>query len=236
VAAIILEPIGNTGGIITPPPEYLPIVRDICDRYNVLLIFDEIITGFGRTGQMFAAQTFDTLPDILCLGKGISSGYAPLAATVCRDHVAAAFWGEEEDQLEFADGHTYGANTVSCAAGLASIAEIEERDLPRQARRLGAQLVHRLEAVQDLGVVGEIRGKGLLIGVEFVKDPATKEKFPPDVKFGLQVGQRALQKGLLLRFDPDWIAFAPPLVMSEAELDQMMDIFTETVQEVLQSL
>lgn len=236
VAAIILEPISNTGGIITPPPEYLPIVRDICDRYNILLIFDEIITGFGRTGQMFAAQTFNTLPDILCMGKGIASGYAPLAGLACRDHVAAAFWGEEEEQLEFSDGHTYGGNPVSCAAGLASIAEIEERDLPRRARELGARLRHNLEAVQDLGIVGEIRGQGLLIGLEFVKNPATKEKFPPDLKFGLQVGQRALQNGLLLRFDPDWIAFAPPLVMSDAELDQMMDIFTRSVQEVLQSI
>jgi adenosylmethionine-8-amino-7-oxononanoate aminotransferase len=236
VAAVILEPIGNTGGIITPPPEYLPIVRGICDRHDVLLIFDEIITGFGRTGQMFAAQTFDTLPDILCMGKGMSSGYAPLAAIAFRDHIAAAFWGEEEEYVEFADGHTYGGNPVACAAGLASIAEIEERDLPRRARELGAQVWHKLEAVQELGIVGEVRGKGLLIGVEFVKDPATKEKFPPDAKFGLQVGERALENGLLLRFDPDWIAFAPPLVISEAELDLMMDIFTQSVREVLQRL
>jgi adenosylmethionine-8-amino-7-oxononanoate aminotransferase len=234
VAAMILEPIGNTGGIITPPPEYLPIVRQICDRYNMLLIFDEIITGFGRTGRMFAAQTFDTLPDILCMGKGMASGYAPMAAIAFRDHVAAAFWGEEEEEVEFADGHTYGGNPVACAASLACIAEIEERDLPRRARELGDRVRQRLEEVWDLGIVGEVRGKGLLIGVEFVKDPATKEKFPADVKFGLQVGQKALEKGLILRFDPDWIAFAPPLVISEAELDQMMDIFSESVREVLQ--
>ncbi len=233
VAGLILEPIGNTGGIVTPPPEYLPLLRRICDRYNVLLIFDEIITGFGRTGQMFAAQTFDTLPDILCMGKGITSGYAPLAALACRDHVAAAFWGEEEDQVEFADGHTYGGNPLSCAAALASIAEIMERDLPRRARELGGQLLHRLEAVQELGVVGEIRGRGLLIGVEFVQDTRTKERFPDDAKLGLRVGRRALEKGLILRFDPDWIAFAPPLVIGEAELDLMMDIFTERGQEVL---
>jgi adenosylmethionine-8-amino-7-oxononanoate aminotransferase len=234
VAAIILEPIGNTGGIITPPPEYLPIVRQICDRYNLLLIFDEIITGFGRTGQWFAAQTFDTLPDILCMGKGMASGYAPMAAIAIRDHVAAAFWGEEEDNIEFADGHTYGGNPVSCAASLACIAEIQERDLPRRARELGTQLIHRLEEVRELGIVGEVRGKGLLIGVEFVKDPLTKEKFPAEIKFGLQVGKKALEKGLILRFDPDWIAFGPPLVTSDAELDQMMDIFTESVREVLE--
>jgi adenosylmethionine-8-amino-7-oxononanoate aminotransferase len=199
----------------------------------VLLIFDEIITGFGRTGQMFAAQTFDTLPDLLCMGKGIASGYAPLAALACRDHVAAAFWGEDEDQVEFADGHTYGGNPLSCAAGLASINEIVERNLPQRARELGGQLLHRLEAVQELGVVGEIRGRGLLIGIELVKDLATKEKFPADAKLGLQIGRRALENGLILRYDPDWIAFAPPLVMSDAELDLMMDIFTESAREAL---
>lgn len=235
VAAVILEPIGNTGGIITPPPEYLPIVREICNRHTVLLIFDEIITGFGRTGEMFAAQTFNTVPDILCMGKGMSSGYAPLAGIAFRDHVAAAFWGEEEDEIEFSHGHTYGANPVASAAGLANIAEIEGRDLPRRARELGAELVRKLEAVQELGVVGEIRGKGLLIGIEFVKDPATKEKFPHEAGFGLQVGKRALEKGLLLRFDPDWIALAPPLIISQAELNQMVDMLTESVREVLQN-
>ena len=234
VAAVILEPIGNTGGIVMPPPEYLPIVREICNRHDALLIFDEIITGFGRTGHMFAAQTFNTLPDILCMGKGMSSGYAPLAAIAFRDHVAAAFWGEEDDQVDFAHGHTYGGNPVSCAAGLASIAEIEEQDLPRRARELGAYLWSKLESVRELGVVGEIRGKGLLIAIEFVRDPATKEKFSPELKFGVKVGERALENGLLLRFDPDWIAFAPPLVISEEELDHMVDIFTRSVREVLE--
>jgi adenosylmethionine-8-amino-7-oxononanoate aminotransferase len=117
---------------------------------------------------------------------------------------------------------------------LACIAEIEERGLPRRARELGDQLRQRLEEVQKLGIVGEVRGKGLLIGVEFVKDPLTKEKFPAEMKFGLQVGKKAIEKGLILRFDPDWIAFAPPLVTKETELDQMMDIFTESVREVLE--
>ncbi len=236
VAAVILEPIGNTGGIITPPPEYLPLIRQICDRHNVLLIFDEIITGFGRTGQMFAAQTFDTLPDILCMGKGMSSGYAPLAAIAFRDHVAAAFWGEEAAEIEFAHGHTYGGNPLACAAGLASIAEIEERDLPRRARELGAALVHKLEAIQELGIVGEIRGRGLLLGVELVRDPGTKQKFPADVKFGLQIGKRALEKGLILRCDPDWIALAPPLIIEEPELDLMVDILAESARETLAAL
>src|SRR5205823_29081 len=117
------------GGITTPPPEYLPRLRDICDAYNVLLIFDEIITGFGRTGQMFAAQTFGVLPDVLCMGKGMGSGYGPLAAIAFRDHVAAAFWGEDADNVEFSHGHTFGGNPLSSAAGVASIRAILDRDL-----------------------------------------------------------------------------------------------------------
>lgn len=236
VAALILEPIGNTGGIITPPPEYLPLLRSICDRHNVLLVFDEIITGFGRTGAMFAAQTFATLPDVLCMGKGMSSGYAPLAAIAFRDHVAAAFWGEEEQQIDFAHGHTYGGNPVACAAGLASIAEIEERRLPERARHIGALVRDRLRSIEDMGIVGEVRGKGLLIGIEFARDPATKERFPPEAQFGLRLGRRAQEKGLILRADPDWVALAPPLIVEEEDARAMVDILTESAAEVLRGL
>ncbi len=226
VSAVILEPIGNTGGIVTPPPEYLPLVRSICDRHQVLLIFDEIITGFGRTGKMFAAQTFGVTPDILCMGKGISSGYAPLAAVAFSDRVAAAFWGDDDD-LAFAHGHTYGGNPLSSTAGLLSIREIIERDLPARAVELGAYLRERLKQVEDLGVVGEVRGKGLLLGIEFVRDRASKEQF--EGAFGVAVGKRALANGLLLRYDPHWIAFAPPLIIERAEIDLAVDILADSI-------
>jgi adenosylmethionine-8-amino-7-oxononanoate aminotransferase len=236
IAALILEPIGNTGGVITPPPEYLPTVREICTRHNILLIFDEIITGFGRTGQMFAAQTFNTTPDILCMGKGMSSGYIPLAGIAFRDTMAAAFFGRDEDAVEFSHGHTYGGNPVAAAAGLACLSEVVERDLPRRAQEMGAYLRSRLDTLRPLGIVGEIRGKGLLLGVEFVRDPETRTPFGSEVKFGVQVGKTALRKGLLTRFDPDWIAFAPPLIISREEIDLMMDIFMESVEEVLRKV
>ena len=234
VAAIIVEPISNTGGIITPPPEYLRILREICDEFKILLIFDEVITGFGRTGSLFAANTFGVTPDILCCGKGMSSGYAPLAAALVSDRVAQSFWGEPG--TEFAYGHTFAGNPVSCAAGLASVREIIERRLPENARRVGAHLVQRLEGLRPLGVVGDIRGKGLMIGLEFVQDPATKRPFPPEVKFGLRVGKRAMQNGLLLRFDPHWIAFGPPLIVTEAEIDQMVAILEQSIREILAEL
>jgi adenosylmethionine-8-amino-7-oxononanoate aminotransferase len=234
IAAIIVEPISNTGGIITPPMEYLQILRRLCDEYNILLIFDEIITGFGRTGNLFAANTFDVVPDILCCGKGMSSGYAPLAAALVREKVARAFWGSPG--TEFAHGHTYAGNPVSCAAGLASIREILGRKLPENAQRMGAHLVHRLEGLRALGVIGDIRGKGLLIGVEFVKDFATKTPFPPEVKLGIRIGKQALRNGLLLRFDPHWIAFGPPLIVTEADIDQMVAILEQSIREVLREL
>jgi adenosylmethionine-8-amino-7-oxononanoate aminotransferase len=212
VAAVIVEPISNTGGITTPPPEYLPRLRQICDRHQVLLIFDEIITGFGRTGQMFAAQTFGVLPDIICMGKGMGSGYGPLAAIAFRDHVAAAFWGAEG--LEFAHGHTFGGNPLSSAAGLASVREIVDRDLCGNARRIGNHLRARMAELAPLNVVADVRGKGLLIGVGLQRDVAAGLPFPATLRFGHRVGKRALDRGLILRADVDWIALAPPLTIT----------------------
>ncbi len=234
IAAIIVEPISNTGGIITPPPEYLPTLRRLCDEFDILLIFDEVITGFGRTGSLFAADTFGVTPDILCCGKGMSSGYAPLAAALVSDKVAQCFWGAPG--TEFAHGHTYAGNPVAAAAGLASIREILDRRLPENARRMGAYLVERLERLRAFGIVGDIRGRGLMIGVEFVEDPATKRPFPAATRVGLRIGKQALRNGLLLRFDPHWIAFGPPLIVTEADIDQMVEILASSIREVLREL
>jgi len=232
VAAVIIEPISNTGGITTPAPDYLPRLREICDRHNVLLIFDEIITGFGRTGQMFAAQTFGVLPDLICMGKGMGSGYGPLAALAFRDHVAAAFWGEEES-IAFSHGHTFGGNPLSSAAGVAAISEIIERDLCANARYIGAHLRTRSEELKPLNVITDVRGKGLLIGLGLARDARAGVPFAPDVRFGQRVAARALTKGLILRADPDWIALAPPLVTTREEADLLFDLLAESLREEL---
>jgi len=231
VAAVIVEPISNTGGITTPPPEYLPRLREICDRHNVLLIFDEVITGFGRTGRMFAAQTFGVLPDVLCMGKGLGGGYGPLAAIAFRDRVAAAFWGEDAENVEFSHGNTFGGNPLSSAAGVACIQEILDRDLCANARRQGEYLRGRLAELADLNVITDVRGKGLLIGVGLAQDAAAGVPFPADRRFGQKVAKRALAKGLILRADPDWIALAPPLVITQDEADLLFDIFADSVRE-----
>jgi adenosylmethionine-8-amino-7-oxononanoate aminotransferase len=229
VSAFIVEPIGNTGGVITPPPEYFPILREICNEFDVLLIFDEVLTGFGRTGAMFAAQTFGVTPDILCMGKGITSGYAPMSAIAFSDTVRNAFWGAPEEGIEFAHGHTYGGNPLSAAAALAVIDVMLEQDLPARARGMGAYLRQRLEGLSRFGIVGEVRGKGLLLGVELVKNPATKEAWPPEVRIGLQIGEECLARGLIIRFDPDWIALAPPLVITRDEIDELMSILEASI-------
>lgn len=232
VAAIIVEPIGHTGGVIDPPDEYLPMLRELCDRHDILLIFDEIITGFGRTGHLFAAETFGVVPDVLCVAKGMSGGYAPISAMICRRPIADAFWGPAESNPGFVEGHTFEGNPISCAAGIAVIREILERDLCGNARAQGARLRAGFEAMASRhGVIGDIRGKGLFQAIEFVRDPATREPMPDG--FGVKVGRRALEHGLLCRFDPNWIAFGPPLVTTGEQIDEMLAILDRSLGEVL---
>jgi adenosylmethionine-8-amino-7-oxononanoate aminotransferase len=237
VAAIIVEPIGHTGGIIDPPPEYLPILREVCDHHNVLLIFDEIITGAGRTGHLFAAETFGVTPDVLCTAKGIAGGYAPLSAMICREPIADVFWGPLAENPGFVEGHTFEGNPISCAAGLAVLREILENDLCANARKQGQRLREGFERLaRKHGVIGDIRGKGLFQGIEFVRDVKTKERFPAEVNFGVRVGRRALANGLLTRFDPHWIAFGPPLISTAEHIDEMIALLDRSMGEVLATI
>jgi adenosylmethionine-8-amino-7-oxononanoate aminotransferase len=237
VAAVMVEPIGHTGGIIDPPPEYLPILREICDRYSVLLIFDEIITGMGRTGQMFAADTFGVVPDVICTAKGLSGGYVPLSAMLCRKQIANVFWGPIEENPGFVEGHTFEGSPLACAAGIAVLREILERDLCANARRQEDVLRAGFERLaQKYPIIGDIRGKGLLQGIEFVRNRDTKERFPPEISFGLRVGRRALQNGLLCRFDPHWLAFGPALSVTGEQLEEMLALLERSLSEVLEEM
>lgn len=231
VGAFIIEPIGNTGGIVTPPKEYFSIIREICDKHNVLLIYDEIITGMGRTGSWFAAQTFGVTPDIICMGKGVGGGYVPLSAVAFREELYyEAFWGEPGENLQFAHGHTFGGNPLAAAAGLAVINFIDDNDCIVNGKRAGERIRKILEEEnRSLEIFGDIRGKGALIGVEFVKSQRTKEPFPTESQFGKNVEKRLIEKGLILRCDPNWIAFGPPLIITDSEVDEMMEIFIEAV-------
>jgi adenosylmethionine-8-amino-7-oxononanoate aminotransferase len=230
VAAVIVEPISNTGGIVTPAGEYFKMLRQTCDRHGVLLIFDEVITGFGRTGAMFAAQTFGTTPDIICCGKGLSNGAIPMGAMAAREDMGEAFLGAAADEVQFMHGHTFAGNPLACAAGIAVIDEIVERRLADKAVRLGAYLRAKLEGLTHLGVVREVRGKGVFLGVELCRDDAARSAFP---ELGRALKRTALSNGLILRIDPDWFAVAPALTAEESDLDEMVALIEKSLVEAL---
>ena len=231
VAGVVLEPISNTGGVITPTEEYFQIIRAICDRHNVVLIYDEIITGFGRTGSMFAAQTFGVAPDIICCGKGMSSGAIPLAAMIAREEMGEVFLGPAEDETNFSHGHTFASNPLGCAVGMAVIDEIVEKGLDRKAGELGNYLAARLEGLKRYGVIREVRGRGLFRGVELVRDTRSMEPFP---ELGMALKHTALKNGLIIRVDPTWFAVGPALIAEKRDIDEMCDLIEKSLVDALE--
>jgi putrescine aminotransferase len=235
IAALITEPILMSAGVVIPPDGYLPALRALCDTHDIVLVFDEIITGFGRTGRLFASELFSTWPDILVFGKGLTAGYVALSATVITDRLAQAFWGAQG--LEFAAGHTYAGNPVACAVGLAALEEMRARDVVANAAARGDQALERLRSLPlSRAGVGDVRGQGLLLGLEFVRDRETKEPFPATENVGIRVREAARRKGLLLRASHWMAVLAPPLTTTAEELDEMLDILDEVLAEVLDPL
>ena len=235
VAAVIAEPVSSPLGTVVPGPEYWPMLRDICDRYGVLLIADEVITGFGRTGRMFACEHWGITPDIMTVAKGITSGYLPLGAAIVRKEVADAFTGS--DDATFRHIITFGGHPVSAAASLKNIQIIEEEGLVENAAAMGAYLLDGLRELQNTHpIIGDVRGLGLMCGMELVKDRRTKESFPADVKLGDRLMQRFNRDGLILRAG-NTINIAPPLCITRHEVDEMVGVmdraFTGVEGEVL---
>jgi adenosylmethionine-8-amino-7-oxononanoate aminotransferase len=234
IAAFITEPIMTSAGVVVPPRDYLPRIRDLCDRHDIVLIYDEIITGFGRTGKLFAAEHSGAWPDIFCLGKGMSGGYAPLSANLLTTRIGQAFWGSAVEQVQFHAGHTYGGNPVASAVGLAAIRQILDEGIVENARSRGAQAMGRLRELQARRpVIGDVRGEGLLIGVEFVRDPRTRERFPAETNFGIRVRDAARRRGCLLRASHWMLALAPPLTITADEMDEMLDLVEASIADVL---
>ena len=231
VSAVIVEPVMLTAGVHTLPQDYLEGLRALCDETGVLLIFDEIVTGFGRLGSWFAAEQFDVWPDILVVGKGLTSGYAPLSAVLLSERVAAAFWGEAAKGLQYQAGHTFASNPVSAACGLAVIRYFEEHGVLENVRERGAELEARLRALRDrYPIVGDVRGRGLLYCVDFV-DPATGGPLAADQPVGSAVQRAARARGLLVRASPHNATLAPPLVVTAEDVTEIADLFEESVAE-----
>jgi len=236
IAALITEPVLMSAGVVIPPEGYLRGLRALCDRHGILLIFDEIITAFGRLGAMFASELFETWPDILCLGKGLSGGYAPLSAVVLSRRIADAFWGEPRDLVQFHSGHTYGANPVACAIGLAAVRQLVRDEIPANAVREGERLragLHRLQ--EQRAWIGDIRGLGLLTGVEFVRDRVTRARFPAELGLGTRIRDAARARGLLVRTSHWMLVLAPPLTIRDDETDEILAILEAAFDDVVAS-
>jgi adenosylmethionine-8-amino-7-oxononanoate aminotransferase len=233
IAGVILEPVCNTGGMVTPTAEYYEMIREICTRHDVLLIFDEVLTGFGKTGDMFAAQTYGVTPDIICGGKSLATGVIPAGAMMAREDLADCFYGPLASNVQFQHGHTFAGNPLAAAAAIATIDELVEGDYAGRARRLGERLRLRLEGLTSTGVVREVRGLGVLLAVELVQDAATNEPFPADRKLGEALRPAALDNGLILRIDPDWFAVCPPLIAEDGDIDDLADRIERSLEQAM---
>jgi adenosylmethionine-8-amino-7-oxononanoate aminotransferase len=221
VAAVIGEPVSVSAGVHVPSPKYWQMLREICDRHGVLLIADEVINGFGRTGTMFASEQFGFVPDIMTMAKGLSSGYAPIAAAIVRESVYDVF----KENREAIMGHliTFGGHPAACAAALKNIEIFEREDLVAQSADKGRYLKERLEELRAHPTVGDVRGLGLMCGIDLVKNKETRESWPKTSGFVARMAELTLDKGLVTR-SQDIMHFAPPLVATEAEIDRMVEI------------
>lgn len=234
LAAFVVEPlVQGAAGIRLQPPGFLRAARALCIKHDVLLICDEVATGFGRTGTMFACEQEEVSPDLLCLAKGISGGYLPLAATLATDAVYAAFLAPYAAKRTFFHGHTYTGNPLACAAGIASLDIFEREQVLTRLQPKIARLTERLaQEIAPLSHVGEIRQRGLMVGIELVRDRARNEPYAYAEAMGARVCQAVRRRGVLLRPLDAVIVLMPPLSITGAEIDQLVAATRESILEV----
>ena len=237
VAAFIAEPIQGAGGVIVPPANFWPLVREVCDRHGVLLIADEVVTGFGRGGAMFGTRLWDVQADLWCLAKGISSGYVPLGATAIGQTVAEVFDADASGAGQISHGYTYSAHPVAAAAALATLKILVDEDIPGQVARISPPFQQRLRGlVQRHAFVGDVRGKGLMLGIEMVADPATKAPLPKTSDIPARVARAAYRRGLMVRVSGANLILSPPLVISADELDFLCSVLEAAFDDVAATL
>ena len=231
VAMFIAEPVQGAGGVIVPQDDYFPRIREICDEYDVLLVSDEVITGFGRTGRMFGLEHWGVKPDMIQFAKAITSGYFPLGGIGVSDEIADAMDAADTPWMH---AYTYSAHPVGCAVGVAMLDVIERDGYPAMAAHKGRRLlVHLKDALGGHPHVGDVRGLGLMCAVEFVQDRATGEEFDAADKVGPRIHQATLDRGMFSRVRGDVYCLAPPITISEAQLDRMVEILAESARAVL---
>lgn len=237
VAAFIAEPVQGAGGVIVPPANYWPLVRKICDKHGVLLIADEVVTGFGRTGHLFGTRLWGVNADLWCLAKGISSGYVPLGATAISAKVAQVFNDDKSGAAAVGHGYTYSAHPVAAAAALATLAQIQALDVPGNAGRVGAVMQERLRKLeQSCGFVGNVRGVGLMLGIEMVEDKALRTPMSRSSDIPARVAKEAYRRGLMVRISGPNLILSPPLVISLDEVNHLCDVLEASFAAVEASL
>jgi putrescine aminotransferase len=233
VAAFIAEPVQGAGGVIVPPENYWPLIREVCDKYGVLLIADEVVTGFGRSGNMFGVRSWGVAADIQCFAKGINSGYIPLGATAINQRVADGIENCPNFSGAVMHGYTYSGHPVACAAALASLKIVMDEDLPGNAAKQGDDLLKKLnESISHYPSVGEVRGKGLMLAIDLVTDKTTREPINPMDGFANRVAAVALREGVIVRPVGTKIILSPPLTLTTEEVDKMVHALKQGFEEV----
>jgi 4-aminobutyrate---pyruvate transaminase len=226
VAAFFAEPVMGAGGVIVPPATYFDRIQPILKKYEILFVVDEVICGFGRTGNMFGAQTFDLKPDIMTLAKALSAGYQPISASLLTNELYEVLLAQSDKLGIFGHGYTYSGHPVPVAVALEAIKIYEERDIVAQVRRIGPRMQAGIRRHADHPLIGEARGIGLIGAVELVRDKGSKQSFDPKAGVAAYLVRRAQHHGAILRNMPgDVVAFSPPLIINETEIDEMMGCF-----------
>ena len=223
VAAFIAEPVMGAGGVIVPPDTYFEKIQNVLDQYDILLIIDEVICGFGRTGNMFGSETYDIRPDTISVAKAITSAYAPLGAITVSEDMYQAFLDQSAKIGTFGHGYTYSGHPLGCALGIKALEIYQRDDIVGRARNLTPNFQKRLNALSGHPLVGEARGVGILGGVELVQNKADKSPFTPAGKVGAKAAAFCQEEGLIVRNIVDTLAICPPLVITEEEVNELFD-------------
>lgn len=233
VAAFFAEPAMGTGGVVLPPKTYFEKIQKVLNKHDVLLVADEVITGFGRTGDWWGTQTFEMRPDIITCAKALTSAYMPLSAVLLSDRIYKGMLNQSEKIGVFGHGYTYGAHPVACAVGIEALRIYEEDGIIDGVKPLGNHMRSLLEPLIDHPLIGEVRGVGLMWGVELVQNKMTKAAFAPELQLGLTLQNHAYENGLICRSLGTAIAFAPPLISTTAQLDEMAARFKNALDKTL---
>jgi len=237
VACFFAEPIMGAGGVIVPPPGYHRRTREVCTKYDVIYVSDEVVTGFGRLGHFFASEpVFDLTPDIITCAKGLTSGYQPLSATLLPDFMYDVISVPQAEGAMFTQGFTYSGHPIACAAGLKNIEIIEREDICGHVRAVGPYFEARLNTLRDLPIVGDVRGSHFMLCVEFVADKRTKALLPAEAKIGNLIARHCQARGLIVRPLGHLNVMSPPLIMTREQIDELVAIMRQAIEAAMDDL